>query len=174
MSVPASNAVKDNLRTDLHHPSIELVRLTPGWQVGLTLFLQELRECGDDIFFSPHPTDEESIARIAHQRGRDLYYLVVEDQKVLGYGFLRGWDEGYKIPGLGIAIHPSARNLGLGKVFMNFLHHLALRRGANKVRLRVHRENIKAIGLYKNLNYVFTADAEQADYLVGFKNIEKE
>ncbi len=174
MSVPALSVAKDRSLTDLHHPSIELVKLVPVWQSGLTLFLRELRESGDDIFFSPHPADEETIVRIVRQTGIDLYYLIVEDQKVLGYGFLRGWDEGYQIPSLGIAIHSSVQNLGLGKVFMNFLHHLALRRGAGKVRLRVHRENVKAIGLYKSLNYIFTDGVGREDYLVGFKRLGKE
>lgn len=174
MSAPASSPAENKSPAINKAPSLELVRLDLRWQEGLKQFFQSLRECGDDIFFSPHPTDEKSINKIAGHNGKDLYYLLVEGEKVLGYGMLRGWDEGYQIPGLGLAIHPSARGEGLGRMLMDFLHLLACRRGASKVRLRVRINNEKAINLYKSLGYVFKEDANQADYLIGFKSIEKE
>lgn len=174
MSAPVSNPAENKSVVINKFPSLELVRLDWRWQEGLKQFLQSLKECGDDIFFSPHPTDEDSINRIVGHNGRDLYYLLIEENKVLGYGMLRGWDEGYQIPGLGLAIHPSARGEGLGKMFMDFLHVLAFRRGASKVRLRVHINNEKAIGLYKSLGYVFEEDVNQSNYLVGFKSIARE
>ncbi|WP_323004580.1 GNAT family N-acetyltransferase [Denitromonas sp.] len=155
------------------HTSLEMVRLAPQWQGGLLQFLNDLKESGDDVFFSPHPTDEDSIRRIASFDGKDLYYLLVEKNRVLGYGMLRGWDEGYQIPSLGLAIHPTARGLGLGKMLMDFLHLLASRRGAGKVRLRVRANNEKAICLYKSLGYVFEKEISQSDFLVGFKGIER-
>lgn len=151
-----------------------MVRLAPQWQGGLQQFFQGLKESGDDVFFSPHPTDDDTIRRIAHLDGRDMYYLLVEEGRVLGYGMLRGWDEGYQIPSLGLAIHPSARGQGMGRMFMDFLHLLAARRGAGKVRLRVRANNEKAISLYKSLGYAFEEDAGQAGFLVGFKNIGRE
>lgn len=174
MSAPVLSPVENNLPVGVEYPSLELVRLAPRWQERLKLFLLDLREGSDEIFFSPHPTEENSIYKIASYNGKDLYYLLVEEGKILGYGLLRGWDEGYQIPSLGVAIHPSVRGAGLGKMFMDFLHLLAVRRGASKVRLRVHKNNDKAIGLYKSLGYVFEEDTNQADYLVGFKNLGRE
>jgi len=43
---------------------------------------------------------------------------------------LRGWDEGYETPSLGIAVHPDARGLGLARTFMGFLHAAASFQGA--------------------------------------------
>ncbi len=174
MSAPASNPAKSSLLADIEYPSLELIRLAPRWQEGLKLFFKDLKESGDEVFFSPHPADEDSIRRIASYNGRDLYYLLVEGGKVLGYGMLRGWDEGYQIPSLGLAIHSSARGHGLGKMLMDFLHLLAFRRGASRVRLRVRANNEKAISLYKSLEYAFEEDTNQADFLVGFKNIGRE
>jgi [ribosomal protein S18]-alanine N-acetyltransferase len=171
MSAPASNPAGNRPGDGIQYPSMELVRLAPRWQAGLKLFLEELRECGDETFFSPHSADDISIQKVAGLNGKDLYYLLVVEEKVLGYGLLRGWDEGFSIPSLGVAIHPAVRGAGLGKLFMNFLHVLAFQRGANKVRLRVHKNNSKAINLYKSLGYVFENDANQADYLIGFKNL---
>lgn len=156
----------------MEHPSLEVVRLVPQWQGGLRQFFRDLKESGDDVFFSPHPADDESIRRIASLNGKDLYYLLVEEGRVLGYGMLRGWDEGYQIPSLGLAIHPSVRGQGLGKMLMDFLHFLTARRGASKVRLRVCANNEKAISLYKRFGYAFEEDTNQLGFLVGFKSIK--
>ncbi len=125
MSAPASSPAKNNTSAGSKYPSIELVKLEPKWQEGLKRFLHDLAESGDGEYFSPHPADDESVNRIAGYDGKDLYYLLVEAEKVIGYGLLRGWDEGYQIPSLGVAIHPSVRGAGLGKMFMGFLHLLA-------------------------------------------------
>lgn len=174
MSAPASNPVKNNSPDGQRCPSMEMVRLAPQWTEALRQFFQDLQENGDEIFFSPHPADEDSLSQIAGCKGRDLYYVLVEEEKILGYGLLRGWDEGFQIPSLGVAIHPSARGAGMGKMFMSFLHALARRRGASKVRLRVHMKNEAAIRLYKRFGYVFEEDRTQAEYLVGFMNLGKE
>lgn len=174
MSATASSPAKNSFSADISYPSLEVVRLAPEWQVGLQQFFQDLKEGGDDLFFSPHPTDADSIRSIATQDSKDLYYVLVERGKVLGYGMLRGWDEGYQIPSLGLAIHPSARGQGLGKMLMEILHILASRRGADRVRLRVHANNEKALNLYKSLGYAFEDDTNQPGFLVGFKNIGRE
>lgn len=169
--MPALNPAENKTATCADYPCMELVRLVPSWQEGLKSFLQDLKDGGDETFFSPHATDDISISKVSGHNGKDLYYLMVEGKRVLGYGLLRGWDEGYAIPSLGVAIHPSARGVGLGKLFMDFLHMLALRKGANKVRLRVNKRNERAIGLYQSLGYLFETDVKQTEYLVGFKNL---
>jgi ribosomal protein S18 acetylase RimI-like enzyme len=162
-------------------PVLECVKLTPKWKGALALFFRALEGNEDIRFFSPHPATEEALSKIVSHAGKDLYYLLVEGEDVLGYGLLRGWDEGYDIPSLGIAIHPSARGSGLGKALICFLHALALRRGATQVRLRVQRSNEKAIELYKSLGYIFEGERRQNEcqrdgyqkdeYLTGFKTL---
>lgn len=159
------------MASDIKNSSMEIVRLSPKWQGCLKQFCDDLKESGDDVFFSPHSTDDDSICRVANLNGKDIYCLLVEDGKALGYGMLRGWDEGYQIPSIGLAIHPSARGNGLGKLLMDFLHASAARRGAKVVRLRVFANNGKALKLYKMLGYSFKADEGDQNLLIGFKNI---
>lgn len=174
MSALASNPVESNpSRVAENYSALEIVKLTPRWQNGLELFFQALKDNGDTILFFPHSTDGETISQLAHYSGKDLYYLLVEGENILGYGLLRGWDEGYQFPSLGIAIHPLARGTGLGRLLIKFLHAIALRRGANKVRLRVLKNNERAISLYRSFGYIFEDDLNQAEYLVGFKNLGK-
>ena len=151
--------------------TLECIRLTPKWTGNLVEFFQALEMAGDSHYFSPHPATEDAINALAKRKGKDLYCLLVGDDNILGYGLLRGWDEGYEVPSLGIAIHPAARGRGLGAVLMRFLHALAIQRGAKKVRLRVRKENETAIRLYKSFGYVFENEINQDEYLVGLKSL---
>jgi len=63
----------------------------------------------------------------------NLYYFIVEEKEILGYGFLRGWDENWDDICLGIYILD--RRKGLGELLMHFLHTVAKRRGLERLRL---------------------------------------
>ena len=151
---------------------MEIVQLVPRMSAALAAFLQDLSERGDQAFFAPHAADEHSIRAMIGAVDRDLYYLATEREKVLAYGLLRGWDEGFAIPSLGVAVHPDARGTGLGRLMMDFLHLAAARRGAGKVRLRVQRSNSRAISLYDALGYVFEDNRDGSEYRVAFKTLK--
>jgi ribosomal-protein-alanine N-acetyltransferase len=148
---------------------VELRDLGPDGSESLAVFFRSVHEAGEDARFHPHPfTAEEAARRIAY-RGQDLYYVIMEDRDVLGYGMLRGWDEGYTIPSLGIAVAPSSRGQGLGDLLMQFLHAAARRRGAARVRLKVYPDNLAAIRLYEKMGYRF--EAHEDGQLVGFVDL---
>jgi len=151
--------------------ALEYRRLTAEWRAGIAEFCHALEIAGDTAFFHPHPFTDSELDRVVRYAGMDLYYIAVEGTKVLGYGLLRGWDDGYVIPSLGIAIHPAARSCGLGLSLMHFLHAAASRRQAGTVRLKVNSGNTKAIELYKRLGYSF--DLMEGDYHVGFKQLRR-
>jgi len=150
-------------------PRLEFRRLSPEWKVSLEGFFVALRAAGDEKHFHPHALTAAEARQRSQYAGRDLYYVMVEGERVLGYGMLRGWDEGYPVPSLGIALHPSARGLGLGKAFMYFLHAAARRRGARQVRLKVYPANRAAIRLYEGLGYRF--QTEEGGQLVGIVDL---
>jgi [ribosomal protein S18]-alanine N-acetyltransferase len=146
---------------------LECRLLSPELVGPLDRFFQRIVAAGEQEFFHPHPlTAQHAVERGAYL-GKDLYYLLVDGQEALGYGMLRGWDEGFKIPSLGIAIDPGARHLGLGRLLMAFLHGAARRRGAHRVRLRVSGNNIGAVALYRSLGYAFEGepDGQMLGYL---------
>jgi ribosomal protein S18 acetylase RimI-like enzyme len=148
---------------------LEFLKLTPEWEGPLADFFHALRGAGDESNFHPHPLDAGSANKLTSYTGRDLYYIAVAGGRVLGYGMLRGWDEGYAIPSLGIAIHPDARGKGLGKALMGFLHCAARQKGANRIRLKVYPQNTASLNLYGSLGYKFeTSDGGQ---LVGYLDL---
>ena len=156
------------MRTEPGGP-LELRSLAPELKKGLVEFCRALEGANETMFFSPHSFGEAELDQRVHYRGRDLYYVMVQGARVLGYGMLRGWDEGFAIPSLGIAIHPQVRSLGLGTLMMHFLHSAAHLAGASRVRLRVHRNNGRALDLYRRLGYSF-GQLEGSHY-IGFKDL---
>ncbi len=148
---------------------LEFRRPEPSLERGMAELFAALVGAGDDRTFHPHPFTPAAAAERVQYRGKDVYCLAVVGERVLAYGMLRGWDEGYEIPSLGIAIHPSARGIGLGRALMLYLHSEARRRGACKIRLKVYPDNAAAVGLYRTLGYEFST-TEQGQ-LVGFKSL---
>ena len=145
---------------------IEYVVVSQSWVKKLAQFFKDIVAYKDDEYFHPHPFTYEKAKKIATYEGNDLYFLQIKNNEITGYAMLRGWDEGYEMPSLGIAIHPDFRRHGLGKDFMLFLHEQARARGAKKIRLKTYPENIGALNLYQNLGYDFL-DRED-EQLVGF------
>ena len=145
--------------------ALEFRRVGPELAAALGAFFAALRASGDERFFHPHPLTAEHALALAAHSGRDLYYAAVVGGRVAAYGMLRGWDAGYAVPSLGIAIHPDARGRGLARPFMHFLHAAARLRGAPRVRLKVYEENARAVDLYRALGYAF-GDSEAGE-IVG-------
>ena len=92
-----------------------------------------------------------------------------DENKIIGYGLLRGWDEGYDIPSLGIMIDSSYRGKGLSYQMMEYLHKAAKEKNASQIRLTVYKQNNKAISLYKKLGYTFSEKNEEE--LIGITDI---
>ena len=90
--------------------------------------------------------------------GEDAYALLFGDDEAVAYGMLRGWDEGYSTPALGIAVPIAMHGRGFGRRMMEELHAEARRRGAVPVRLRVHRDNARARLLYEPMEYRYVRE----------------
>jgi [ribosomal protein S18]-alanine N-acetyltransferase len=144
---------------------LEIVRLTPDRAPALEKFFASLVAAGSNHFFHPHPFDQATAHDIASYTGADLFFGVTIDGNIIAYGMLRGWDEGYVVPSLGIAVHPAYRGRSIGRTLMHFLHTAAAFRKASHIRLTVHPSNQGAIQFYRCLGYNFVA--ENADRLVG-------
>ncbi len=141
---------------------LEFRRLTPHFEAALGDLFEELVANGDERYFHPHPLTPQEARRRCLYQGKDLHYVACQDLRILGYGLLRGWDEGFEVPSLGIAIAPEARGQGLAQAFMCFLHAAARQRGARSIRLKVYEANTPARNLYARLGYRYErlADGE--------------
>jgi ribosomal-protein-alanine N-acetyltransferase len=109
----------------------------------------------DRRLFRPHPFEVEDADRIVALTGRDLHVGGFLGPLMVTYGMLRGWDEGFKIPSLGLYVRTGYRGTGAGRRTLDHLHRLAREHGADRVRLTVDHENSVARGLYERSGYVF-------------------
>ena len=150
--------------------TIEVRRIGQEHEAALVEFFAVLRSRGVEKFFHPHPFTAEAARERAMYSGDDLYFGLFEGEWLLGYGMLRGWDEGYEVPSLGVAIHPDVQGEGLGRLLMDFLKHAARRRGAKRLRLRVAPDNRTAVELYSSLGYALSAEPS-SPYLVGLLDL---
>jgi ribosomal protein S18 acetylase RimI-like enzyme len=106
--------------------------------------------------FHPHPFTPEQAKLIAEYSGHDCYAGVLAGDDIVAYGMLRGWDEGYEIPSLGVAVASGHRGLGLGRLMMDYLHSVARLRGAPSIMLKVYKNNEPAAQLYRQMGYEMT------------------
>lgn len=120
--------------------------------------LADVFEDIDRTYFRPHPFTWSEAHRICERVGRDVYALLLDEGVPVAYGMLRGWDEGYTTPSLGIAVRSSVQGRGYGRRMMAELHAEARRRGAVDVRLRVHAGNVRARRLYESLGYRYAGE----------------
>lgn len=144
--------------------ALEVRVVSAEWRQPLAEFFAAIRESGEQ-FFHPHPFTDEFAETLAHYRGKDLYYLLVNGETVLAYGMLRGWDDGYETPSIGIAVHPESRGARLGELLMHFLHGAARQRGARRARLKVYSDNSTARSLYMKLGYTFGVAGEDGQMI---------
>ncbi len=140
--------------------ALECRVLIPELAPALSRLFERLLAAGVDSFFHPHAFTTEEAVRLSRYAGKDLYYGLSIGDEMVGYGMLRGWDEGFQIPSLGIVIDPAYQGCGYGRLLMEFLHASARARGAERIRLKVHPENMRAIALYESLGYVFRGNEQ--------------
>ena len=109
------------------------------------LELAEMLGSVDPRFFS-HASPEAAWQFLAQPV--DIHVLGRVDGEVVAFGMLRGWYEGYDTPSLGIAVRTDRQGHGDARAMMAALKQLARERGATKIRLRVHPDNVRARRLY--------------------------
>lgn len=132
-------------------------RLTPRYVHELVAFLERLAESGDHQFFHPHPFTPQAVETLAGPGCRDEYVVVTAGREgpVVAYGMLRGWEEGFEVPSLGIAVDRQWRGCGLGRRLVSQVHAIARSRAAPAIRLKVYRSNVPAVALYRSFGYEF-------------------
>lgn len=127
-------------------------------------------ELAGDRFFRPHSFDREQADFVSRHQGSDLYCGAFTDSRAIAYGFLRGLDEGFAHPSLGVAVVPSQQGRGIGTSVIDFLHGQAAWRRYTTIRIRVHPENVRARSLYEKLGYMFHGERDRGE-LVGWKRL---
>jgi len=107
-------------------------------------------------FFHPHAFDEKTL--LENLNSDDHYFVLILDEKIIGYSFLRLF--GYKIPSFGCCIRNGFENQGYGKIITDFTIKKAKEIGYNKVILKTYKENTFAQKIYNKLGFKITGETE--------------
>jgi ribosomal protein S18 acetylase RimI-like enzyme len=128
-------------------------------------FFGDIKDFGDyNKYYHPFELTADVADDQCNRRDSDLIYIVAIGRRIIAHGMLRGWEEGYKVPSLGIIVHPSYTGQGIGSMFMRFLHLAAWFKGAKAVRLSVYKANTPAVNMYRKFGYEFS-DKNDKEYI---------
>lgn len=147
--------------------SISLVRFQSGDELAVFEMFGEIARDPTSRHFHPHPFDRDNAVRVCSGSGRDLYCGLWVEGVPRGYGMLRGWDEAFEVPSLGIWVSPRLRGTGAARTLMAFLHLAARLSGSPRIRLKVYPDNVAALALYRSLGYEFQWPPESDGQLLG-------
>lgn len=119
--------------------------------------------------FHPHPLTVAEARGIAEGSAvrADLYFAAFLGDRLVGYGMLRGWDEGFSIPSFGLAVGAAYRSRGIGRRLLRYAISLARERGASTMMLKVHLDNASARRLYESEGFVFEGIPEDPAQVKG-------
>jgi ribosomal protein S18 acetylase RimI-like enzyme len=118
-----------------------------------TLFQTMSGTSGLERQFHPHPFDRATASMIATEPGSDVYFGFFQEGDLLGYAMLRGWNEGYEVPSFGVAVAPMHQGRGIGGRLLRACLDEARARGAQRVMLKVHPENSRALKWYLSAGF---------------------
>jgi len=150
---------------------MEIVRLKPEHKKALAVFFSRIASDTTSRHFHPHTFTEHDAERICGYSGKDLYVGLHFNGNFFGYGMLRGWDEGFSVPSLGIYIAPDMRGTGAARLMMQHLHLAAKLSNATQVRLNVYTDNTAALRLYRSFGYQFDTSSGSGAQVVGILSL---
>lgn len=133
---------------------MKIARINPGHLSGLKRFFSEISHSETTTYFNPHPFTAQYAQYLCSYQGKDEYYVMEADGVVVGYGMLRGWDEGYSRPSLGVCISANYSGRGYGTEMVRHLISVAKSRKASEIILSVEESNRTAIQLYNKTGFV--------------------
>jgi GNAT superfamily N-acetyltransferase len=152
--------------------TIEIIKLNGSHELLLAQTFLELNSPGYIYKFSPHPFTAEYASKICNYQGLDLYFAILLNKNhIIAYFMLRGWDEGYEIPAVGLCVLNEFHGKGLGRLIMHFLETTAKFNGASKIMLKVRNDNHVAETLYITQGYEF--NKYNNEFLIGYKELNK-
>ena len=104
--------------------------------------------------FHPFPLTDERAEFITCAPHRDEYYAAFSrEERIVGMAMLRGWDEGFEIPSLGVVVDIARQGRGIGRRLCDWAIGRAREKGCRRIRLTVQAGNAPALKLYRSLGF---------------------
>lgn len=112
--------------------------------------------------FDPFAMTRATAERILGEPREDRYYgAFAHDGRMVALSMLRGWDEGYEVPSLGIVVDHRCHGRGIGRTLTEWTLERARETAAPSVRLSVYADNAPARHIYDRLGFAETERVER-------------
>ena len=111
--------------------------------------------------FHPFDLNAETARQISLRPGLDRYFGAFSaNNEMLAMSMLRGWNEGFDIPSLGMFVDHESQGDGIGRSLLDETLAAARRMHCQKVRLSVSKSNVAAVNLYVSRGFVAVDEDE--------------
>ena len=117
-------------------------------------------------FFPFNDESTDAIEKILLSVEKDIYQGIFDEEHLLGFYMLRGWDQGYQRPSFGILIAESHSGFGLGKLALTMSIVECRLREVKSIMLKVAGENSRAKGLYELFGFRVEGTCENTGHLM--------
>ncbi|MCK5300714.1 MAG: GNAT family N-acetyltransferase [Thermoplasmatales archaeon] len=107
--------------------------------------------------FHPHSFDYDTIKDICKSK-KDHYFIMIIDDKIIGYSFLRLFE--YKVPSFGIVIRRKYTAKGNGTILTRWTIDKAKELGYDNVILKTYKDNIASQKIYKKIGFKIVGETE--------------
>jgi perosamine synthetase len=145
----------DRSPSDAREPGPLEIRAVAGSDADrLARFFARNRGTATSLQFSPFELTGARAREIAAATGGDHFFVATIDDEVVAMSMLRGFDEGYAIPSLGIVVDGAQQGRGIGRRLVAWTVERARAEGCATVRLSVYGDNAAALSLYRSLGFV--------------------
>jgi ribosomal protein S18 acetylase RimI-like enzyme len=104
-------------------------------------------------YYDPHPMDRKNAERLCRTSVEDnnIRVVAIHDGSIVGYVHVNYGEN--RVGHLGICILPTFQSAGLGTLLFKALIALAHERQLNGLTLNVHKENPRALKLYRKMGF---------------------
>lgn len=92
-------------------------------------------------FFYAFGSDEKTISEILSAARKDVYAGVFWQEKLVSFFMLRGWDEGFEYPSLGVFVDEEHRGKRLLPLMLESAKVICKLSGVNKLIAKSHPDN---------------------------------
>lgn len=109
-------------------------------------------------FFHPFGFDERAVESVLAKSERDVYSAIYLEGQLVVFFMLRGWDDGFDVPAFGVLVDEKHRGSGLEMLSLDVAKTICRLRGARRIMLKMHPENISTKAVARKIGFVFTRE----------------
>lgn len=128
--------------------------------------LLQSQTAGYARFFSPFGFDVKTITDVLATQRQDVLMGLFWQEQMVGFFMLRGWDNGYDVPAFGILIDEKYKGYGLEMLSLETAKIICRLRGALRMMIKMHPDNISAKGVARKTGFVLSGVEEKSGNLI--------